>query len=81
MDFGGVKDVGCVGNTSSSHLKVKDAERHGVRGLAVCQEALVVEDAAHRAIGGRGLGLGGQGRGVWVDSLVQVSDAQRRQVG
>lgn len=56
------------------YLEVKDTELHSVRGLAVGQEGLVVEDAAHSAVGGRGFGLRGQRWGIRVYSPMQVSD-------
>lgn len=56
-----------------TYLEVKDTELHSVGGLAVGQEGLVIEDTAHSAVGGRGFGLGGQGRGIWVYGLMQVS--------
>lgn len=56
----------------SSYLEVKDTELHRVRGLAVGQEGLMVEDTAHGSVRGGGLGLGRQGRSVWIYGLVQV---------
>lgn len=63
-----------ISKCNCSYLEVKDTQLHGVGRLAVGQEALVVEDAAHSAVGGRGFGLGGQGRGIGVDRPVQVSE-------
>lgn len=34
----------------------------------------MVEDTAHCPVRGRGFGLGGQGRSIWVYCSVQVSD-------
>lgn len=57
-----------------SYLEVKDTKLHSIGGLAVGPEGVVVKDTAHGAVGGGGFGLGGQGRGVWVDGPVYVSD-------
>lgn len=66
--------MGKLGGTPASYLEVKDTELHSIGGLAVGQEGVLVEDTAHSPVGGGRFGLGGQGRGIWVYGLVQVSD-------
>lgn len=57
-------------------MEVERAEFHGVRRLAVGQEGPVVEHTADGPVGIGGAGLGGQGRGVWVNGLVEVPETK-----